>query len=244
MKLEPENQTVKRMVKEDVKGVISTWREARRELRGPIRLAELALLAQSLHESIAALQTGPVSCRKGCGACCRQVVPLSPPEAYLLKERVQAMPEAGQAVLHERFAKVAQGLENGGLGDSPLFSMAADYFRLDLDCPFLVDESCSIHAMRPLACREHLVVSPMVHCGSFPNVFVRMQWSPLSVGDALSQLTAECLGAPMEMIPLLRGLRWVQENPEPGERAWEAEWLLDRLVALCFERLEFSAPPP
>lgn len=34
-----------------------------------------------------------VSCRKGCGACCRQLVPLAWSEAYQPGELVNALPE-------------------------------------------------------------------------------------------------------------------------------------------------------
>src|SRR5690606_11211406 len=35
----------------------------------------------------------PVSCRAGCGACCRQLVPIAQAEAHQLRARVAAMPE-------------------------------------------------------------------------------------------------------------------------------------------------------
>jgi Fe-S-cluster containining protein len=33
-----------------------------------------------------------------------------------------------------------------------------------MPCPFLEDESCSIHPDRPLVCREYLVTSPAELC--------------------------------------------------------------------------------
>ncbi len=41
---------------------------------------------------------------------------------------------------------------------------ARRYFHLGIACPFLEDESCSIHADRPISCREYLVTSPAVNC--------------------------------------------------------------------------------
>jgi hypothetical protein len=38
------------------------------------------------------------------------------------------------------------------------------YFRLGIPCPFLENESCSIHPHRPLSCREYLVTSPAAKC--------------------------------------------------------------------------------
>jgi Fe-S-cluster containining protein len=234
---------------EALKGAISTWREGRRGLCGPMRLAELAVHSQALSAAISSLpedpdsstaRKEPVSCRKGCAACCRQVIPLSPPEAFLLAESVGAADPAAKAILLERFAFLAERLEREGLGDA-LFNRTADYFRLGLDCPFLVEESCSIHSSRPLACREHQVFSPAALCGSFPNAFIRMRRVPLSVGETLAELAAECLGTGMEMIPLSGGLQWASGQSESGERTWEAEWLLDRLAARCLLRMEYSA---
>lgn len=216
-----------------------------------MRLADLALHAQSLSVAISSLpghpdtsspRKEPVSCRKGCGACCRQVVPLSPPEAFLLADLVQAAPPDEQDALADRFFSLVERVESGGLTEA-LFNRTADYFRLGLACPFLVEESCSIHPMRPLVCREHLVVSPADLCASFPNPFIRLQPIPFSVGEALSEMAAECMGTGMEMIPLLYGLQWAAGQPELGERTWEAEWLLDRLAARCLRRLDYSAAP-
>jgi len=38
------------------------------------------------------------------------------------------------------------------------------YFALRVPCPFLEEESCSIHPDRPLVCREYLVTSPAELC--------------------------------------------------------------------------------
>ena len=35
---------------------------------------------------------------------------------------------------------------------------------MGVPCPFLEDESCSIHPERPLVCREYLVTSPAALC--------------------------------------------------------------------------------
>ena len=128
-----------------------------------MRFAELALHAQSMSVAISSLpgdadspslRKEPVSCRKGSGACCRQVVPLSPPEAFLIAEMVQAAPPDENEIFLERFASLAERLESSGLTDA-LFNRTVEYFRLGLACPFLVEESCSIHPMRPLLCREN-----------------------------------------------------------------------------------------
>ena len=44
-----------------------------------------------------------ISCRAGCGACCRQLVPVAPAEARALAQLVEAMPEARREQVRRRF---------------------------------------------------------------------------------------------------------------------------------------------
>ena len=46
-----------------------------------------------------------ISCKKGCGACCRQLVPISQVEARRIRDLVEAMPEA--LALAHRFSEEA-----------------------------------------------------------------------------------------------------------------------------------------
>ena len=45
-----------------------------------------------------------ISCRAGCGACCRQLVGISVVEAESLARLIAAMPEERAAVIRDRFA--------------------------------------------------------------------------------------------------------------------------------------------
>jgi hypothetical protein len=58
-----------------------------------------------------------ISCRKGCGACCRQPVPISRAEARLLAGIVHGMPDEAQVVIRELTARCsACGCRAGGPG--------------------------------------------------------------------------------------------------------------------------------
>ena len=50
------------------------------------------------------------------------------------------------------------------IGKEERTPLALSYFRLGIPCPFLEEESCSIHPDRPLSCREYLVTSAPIHC--------------------------------------------------------------------------------
>lgn len=113
----------------------------------------------------------PITCRAGCGACCRQMVPVAGAEARNLARVVAAMPPDRQAAVRARFDAALAALDAAGLlariEDASTITAADQgmaYFRLGIPCPFLEDESCSIHPDRPLGCREYLVTSPPENC--------------------------------------------------------------------------------
>jgi Fe-S-cluster containining protein len=125
-------------------------------------------------EAGAANDGGVISCRKGCGACCRQLVPISRTEGEALLALLDAMPEPRREALTRRFTAASDALTEAGLRDRLLDSgqrtgltdrdLSTAYFALGIACPFLEEESCSIHADRPLVCREYLVTSPAALC--------------------------------------------------------------------------------
>jgi Fe-S-cluster containining protein len=145
---------------------------------GPLRLMDLAAkvlelssITARLGEQAAARNGVAVSCAAGCGACCRQLVPLSPPEAALIHQLVEGMHEPRRSAVRARFDKAVRQLAQVGLlealraGSDPLlYAYGESYFRLGIPCPFLEDESCSIYDVRPSRCREYLVFTPPAHC--------------------------------------------------------------------------------
>src|SRR5262245_36742724 len=131
--------------------------------------AEIVPALQGLVNAVVeAAETGQIiSCRKGCGACCRQLVPVSRTEGERLLQVVDALPAERRDVLMKRFAAAEVAIETADLKERRGRSdreLSAAYFALRLPCPFLEDESCSIHPERPLVCREYLVTSPAELC--------------------------------------------------------------------------------
>jgi Fe-S-cluster containining protein len=181
---------------------------------GPIRPAVLLPIIQNLSNSISSLTEGsaalagrPVTCREGCGACCRQAVPITPVEARMLSEWIDEQPHERRELLRARFRDAAHRLEASGIAqemrDSPrpldrekIHALGLRYFALGIPCPFLEEERCTIHPIRPLRCREYIVASPPEHCahpeskeiiGIKPPVLLSRvlgQWNPS--GDAQS----------------------------------------------------------
>ncbi len=226
---------------------------------GGMRLSELAWNVMGLDDRLIGLAAASearhgrqVSCRKGCGACCRQAVPLSPPEAWMLRDLVVSMPLERRAAVLERFARAKDRLEREGFGERSLTSAASmdqvqqlglDYLRLGLPCPFLEDESCSIHPYRPSACREYLVTSPASFCsdpGAHP-----VQPVPLaaSLTEALSRLAAAVMGGEPRVVPLVKALDWAEEHREDGQVRYDAVALVALLVQILTGATTPAASP-
>lgn len=141
-----------------------------------------------------------VSCRAGCGACCRQPVPVTESEAIRLAALVDEMPEPRRTEVRARFAAALARLGAAGMlgrlrrpeeievGD-PL-GVGREYFELGVPCPFLEAESCSIHPERPIACREFLVTSDPIHCQVPRGDMVRRVPLPASVFRAARAMDA------------------------------------------------------
>lgn len=198
---------------------------------GPTRPIELLPILRSLTDGFVsaaveqAAQNGQtVSCCKGCGACCRQIVPLSETEARKVHDLVAALPEPRRSEILSRFAAARQRLEEAGLVEMLLAPERAEpeqiktlilnYFRLGVPCPFLEEESCSIHPDRPVPCREYLVVSPAENCARLNPDTVRPLKIPLEVSKALRRFDADEGQRPNRWVPLTLALEWAEAHPD------------------------------
>jgi len=185
---------------------------------GPTRLRQLLPLIQVFTDAVvdsavqvAEEQGHTVSCKKGCGACCRQLVPISEVEARHIGALVDGLPEPRRSAIRSRFAEAHRRLEEAGMleelrhpehwTDGQGRSLGLQYFRQGIPCPFLEEESCSIYADRPLACREYLVTSPAEHCASPTAVTVQCVKLPLKVWTAVARFDP--------VPPSVRCIRWV-----------------------------------
>src|SRR6266849_7681529 len=83
----------------------------------PVPAAEIVPALQGLVNAVVeAAEAGKtVSCRKGCGACCRQLVPVSRTEGERLLQLVDALPAQRRATLLARFAAAEAAIEDAGL---------------------------------------------------------------------------------------------------------------------------------
>ncbi len=192
---------------------------------GPVEAAEVVPALQGLVNAVvAAAEAGKtVSCRKGCGACCRQLVPVSRSEGERLLRVVDSMPAGRREALQARFVAAEEAIEAAGLdqrqgrGDREL---SVAYFALGMPCPFLEDESCSIHQERPLICREYLVSSPPELCAGPTQEGV----TPLAV-PKVSLAARGLQDEADDWFPLALLMAWRRTRPWRSTRRTGPEWV-------------------
>ena len=220
---------------------------------GPTRPIDMLPLFRTLTDTLVQVTVetaeeagAKITCRKGCGACCRQLVPISEIEVESIRALVDALPEPRRAEVIARFDRARQQLSEAGLLDTlrapdrvpseHLRSLGNVYFEQRIACPFLEDESCSIHQDRPLACREYLVTSPAVCCANPTAETVHLVPMPAQVSRAVHHIEGRTAPDASPWIPMILALEW----PQPDERGLSTG---TALVENLFQRLTGKPVP-
>lgn len=192
-----------------------------------------------------------VSCRAGCGACCRQLVPTTEPEARQLAALVGALPEPRRSAVRERFAQALQQLDGSRVLElmrhperfSEAEFLASElpkaYFELGVTCPFLENESCSIHPERPIACREYLVTTPPERCSKPWQEGISRVPLPGHVSTAVTKIGVRPPRRFARWVPLVLALEWAARDTQDEMPPRPApEWLQEFVQQLT------GTPPP
>ncbi len=229
---------------------------------GPSTLLDLLPAARAVaHEAIAvgianATASGKtVSCRAGCGACCRQLVAISFIEARGVADTVARLPAEKQAAVRQRFADAIARLEANGLldphaekgnrtllardrgnRDATLRDLSQNYFRLQIACPFLEEESCGIHPERPIVCREHHVTTPAESCSRLHELNVDRLEPAARIGEALARTIDATTSLGQGMIPLVLSLEWSEANPDALAQRRDGVELLQMFLSQIAEQ--------
>jgi Fe-S-cluster containining protein len=221
----------------------------------PVKLSRMLPVLQSLTNSFVnlgeqavAARGETVSCAKGCGACCRQPVPIAEVEAFQLAELVENLPEPRRAEVKQRFQEGAAHFHEIGWFErvencppdaaEKLESLVGEYFQQGVACPFLVDESCSIHQERPLACREYLVTSPPENCAK-PERNIKGVPLLFQPSTALAVMSNVSKRRSFIAVPLILALEWAEKNPAPDAAKTGEQWMAE-----FFQLMTKSEIPP
>ena len=228
---------------------------------GPVGYRCLQKVAQDTSDLINAVaqtreenEGRTISCTKGCAACCRHLVPLALSEAQHLAALVDAMPEPRRTRVRDRFALALRRATEAGLMQpllrrseltaDELLAAGLAYFREWIDCPFLENESCLIHAERPMACREFLVTSPAVHCRTLEPGRVQSVKLPAHVSRVVREMDGATYGttAKSAWVPLFLVLEWAASHPQEPPQRPGPELLQAFVQALLKQAAEGRAP--
>lgn len=190
----------------------------------PLSLLEMLPIVQRLSDAAtqvaqreASAVGRAVRCGPGCGACCRQLVPIAIPEAVGLLGVVDGLEAGHRRRVEARFQAAGERLRSAGLEDRVLAggseadaasrrALGLDYFALGIACPFLEDESCSIYEQRPLACREYLVTSDPSYCQQPRANSVQTVEMPQRFSLIFRRFVAGCLPRHANWMPLILAL--------------------------------------
>lgn len=245
------------------------WPQGDRVFSVPMPPAESTLLAllpaaRALSHEATALgleharsQGQQISCRAGCGACCRQLVAISMVEAEALADMVASLEPQRQAIVRQRFADAIERLEQAGLLDpqepkgersvlaedlgpraATLQGVSRRYFQLQIPCPFLENESCSIHEERPIVCREHHVTTPAANCAQLFQLSVDRVEPPVRLGEVLARTADRVGGHGSFMVPLVLSLEFAEAHGPLFKKPRDGKTLFRAMM----EELDNSGP--
>ncbi len=198
----------------------------------------LHILSEAVENGVAeALESGGkrISCRAGCAACCRQLVPITEIEARCLADLVNSLPEPRRTEIRARFDAAVRRLDEAGLLErlrhperlprEERESLGLAYFALGIPCPFLEEESCSIYADRPLVCREFLVTSPPEFCADPAGRRVEGVKLPVRLSNVLARLADPATPGPRPHVVLPLALEWAAARPGEVPMRPGPEWV-------------------
>lgn len=198
------------------------------------RLDELLPLVRAIDDAVIERSAAKeaISCRAGCSACCRaQPVPVTPPEANALRRLVERWPEPRRSAMRARFAEAAGRLREAGLADVYLNlagdvsaeearAIARQVFALQIVCPFLEDDLCTIYADRPFVCRHYLVTTPASHCDDPFTQEVRRIPLPVTPAAAALAMTERYTAAPGRTVPLVLAFEFADRHQAELDRTF------------------------
>ncbi len=196
-----------------------------------------------------------ISCKAGCGACCRQPVPISETEVYQIAELVESIPEPRRSEIKKKFAEGIEHFQKkdwfsrmnalNDAGPSKEMDVAVregidlvmEYFYEGIPCPFLENESCSIHQNRPIACREYLVTTPAENCSKPTAETVRIIDLLIKPSKTVRNLGKTGRISKIGELVLIRALEFAENHPENFAEKTGKEWVADFFRELTHDEI-------
>lgn len=213
------------------------------------RISDLVPMAQKLCDKIvgSAIENtdrrgDKVTCERGCKHCCSYMVSLSSAEAFKIRDEILAMPTKEQRQSIRKMMTASRHILNKSLpvntdtiDDSSSEHIQSQnlshwYGSLDLACPFLENNSCSIYSMRPLVCREHLAVSEAFTCKFSSPGMPRTVNLPVNISEVLMKTVNKLENTDDEAIIFPLVMLWSEAEVDRSQRLWPAKVLVETFI--------------
>ncbi len=184
----------------------------------------------------------PVTCTKGCGVCCNQLVPLSIPELFFIVEQLQKMPPQQRFPLLSRFDTIEKQLIANYFIDQLRNidqskndrTIAQHYFNLNLQCPFLDQQACTIHPWRPVVCREFNALSdPKLCADPFNNKISSISY-PQRPSSILAKLFSKVTDTAPTLIPMPLLFESFEQHQTHSSSTWQSTFLAQTILDIAF----------
>ena len=191
----------------------------------PLRMSDIVPLAYQICDRIVAASVRhseavgePVSCRKGCAACCEPPVLISVPEAFRLITDIASLASDRELGVKTALAAAEKRMAGPGAQANA--------------CPLLAEQVCSIYAFRPCVCRAFLATSPPELCDTHETQVMSV---PVAVPLAIRLWAAELEDDKSVPVLLSAMLSWCGENHDRGQRAWPGPQMVRQLFDILSE---------
>ena len=183
-----------------------------------------------------------IACHKGChAACCHYLISVSVPEALMIVTEMQALPtdECNRIVNSCRASaeSIQRQMAKGDIvagGNVARDNLLHWYRELNIACPFLEDNCCTIYDHRPIVCRECLAVGSPDQCRlDTEQTHLRL---PIHPANILMQLTQQLFGGGDNIITLPGIFDWFTENAHLYQKTWPREVLVQQFVKIAAQQ--------
>lgn len=113
-------------------------------------------------------------CKKGCSGCCRRMITVTVAEAIVIQDYLE---KAGS---WDDVLKKCLGMLSRVRDANPV-----SWFRMNVECPVLHEDSCRAYVVRPAACSVHFALSGPALC--HPWATEPGEYAPVELEDVFER---------------------------------------------------------
>jgi len=158
------------------------------------------LMFEQVKKSAFERENPPLTCTKGCSACCKQLVLMTLSEGALVAERYPLLLSSKRDIIEAQEKRLGEIKVAIGMPDEPdtesMKKLSEAWWAEQQNCAFLENNQCRIYDSRPMACRQLYIVDDPKLCADIEPQDVR-GWRPMEFAYptlTLFELEADLVG--------------------------------------------------